>query len=123
MKTASLLITVLMLFAAPTVMAKSWNFDCGNRQLDITPNNQTYPLQADYKNASATMKLVGDKDFERDNEGFLVDIFRLIDPTNYNFQVILQYTETIGTKVWAQQIDAQTNQSEDFQCTLKSFKK
>jgi hypothetical protein len=123
MKTASLLITVSMLFTAPAVMAKSWNFDCGNRQIDITPGDETYPLQAAYNNSGSSMKLVGDKDFERDNEGFLVDIFRLIDPANYNFQVIIEYTETIGTKVWAQQVDGQTNQSEDFQCTLKSFKK
>lgn len=123
MKTASLLITISLLFAAPAVMAKSWNFDCGNRQLEITPNNETYPLQAAYKNSGTTMKLVGDKDFERDNEGFLVDIFRLIDPTNFNFQVIIEYTESIGAKVWAQQVDAQSSQSEDFQCTLKSFKK
>lgn len=69
------------------------------------------------------MKLVGDKDFDRDNEGFLIDIIRLVDPANFNYQVVLEYTETVGTTIWVQQVDTQSNQSEDFQCKLVSFQK
>ncbi|QLY25258.1 hypothetical protein [Bdellovibrio sp. KM01] len=121
---SNIFLAVALVFASPTAYAKSWKFDCANQAtISITPSSGEYPLQAIYKSANGTMKLVGDKDFNRDNEGYLVDIIRLIDPANFNYQVILEYTETVGTTVWVQQVDTQSNQSEDFQCKLVSFQK
>ncbi|QDK47057.1 hypothetical protein DOM22_18765 [Bdellovibrio sp. ZAP7] len=121
---SNLFLTLSMVFANSAAFAKSWKFECANQStISITPSSGEYPLQAIYKTANGTMKLVGDKDFDRDNEGYLVDIIRLIDPANFNYQVVLEYTESVGTTVWVEQVDTQTNQSEDFQCKLVSFQK
>ncbi len=124
MRVANLLLSMTFMFVGPMALAKSWKFDCPQvkRSLTISPSTGEYPLQALYKTTSDSKKLVGDKDFERDHEGFLVDIIRLIDPQNFNYQVVVQYTESIGNTVWAQQADTQSGESEDFQCTLTAFK-
>jgi hypothetical protein len=125
MRIASLLLSMMLVFAGSMAFAKSWKFECdgAKRSLAITPSTGEYPLQAIYRTSSASIKLVGDKDFERDYEGFLIDIIRLIDPANFNYQVVIEYTESIGATVWAKQVDTQSGDSEDFQCTLVSFKR
>ncbi|WP_413558983.1 hypothetical protein [Bdellovibrio sp. HCB209] len=127
MKT-NLLFALVFLLAHSLAFANSWKFNCSvegdkDRSVVISPSNDEYPLEALFKYKGSVTKLVGDKDVERDEEGNMVEIIRLVDPANYNKQLILQYTESVGHKVWAEKIDLQSEESESFQCNLESFDK
>lgn len=123
----NLLLAITLVLSGPFALAKSWKFDCGVQDgvqttLAITPNHGEYPLQGIFKSVT-TAKYIGDIDVERDEQGNMVNIFRLLDPTNFNSQLVAEYTERVGDSVWAQIVDTNTGDSKSYKCTLSHLEK